>query len=139
MTDGVTPEVFEVYVGSFNSPSYGVWWDGERLVYESFLRGYKEREQSSMVPSSAQWSRFWRTMEEIDVWSWKNGQEQGERLEPAGGTRDGTHWSLTLTHDGRSVESAGDHGPAATDPDDSARFEAFAEAVSRLTGGYAFR
>lgn len=140
MTDGVTPEVLEVYIGSFSSPSYGLWWDGHQLVYESFISGYEERRQSSIVPSDAQWRKFWRTLEEIDVWSWNERYEPGERFEPAGVVRDGTHWSLTLAHAGRRVESAGDDGgPGATDLDESVRFDAFVGAVSRLTGGYAFR
>jgi hypothetical protein len=39
------PRAFEVYVGSFGGPSYGVWWDGGCLVYESFVSGYEEGRQ----------------------------------------------------------------------------------------------
>ena len=35
------PTDFEVYVGTFAGASYGVWWDGEQLIYESFGRGYQ--------------------------------------------------------------------------------------------------
>jgi hypothetical protein len=133
------PDVLEVYVGSFSSPSYGLWWDGRQLVYESFISGYEDRRQTFIAPSDAQWSRFWRTMEAIDVWSWRERYEPGARFEPAAQIRDGTHWSLSLQRGGRRVESAGDSsGPGATDLDESAQFAAFAEAVSRLTGGYAF-
>jgi hypothetical protein len=134
-----TPEVLEVYVGSFGSPSYGLWWDGKQLVYESFVSGYEDRLQTVIAPSDAQWTRFWRTMDAIEVWSWAERYEPGARFEPTAQIRDGTHWSLSLQRDGRSVQSAGDNsGPGATDLDESAPFAAFAEAVSRLTGGYAF-
>jgi hypothetical protein len=134
-----TPDELEVYIGSFASPSYGLWWDGAQLVYESFANGYGEREQVHIVPSNAQWARFWRTMEEIDVWSWSDRYEPGRRFEPEAQIRDGTHWSLSLQHAGRSVESAGDSvGPGPQDLAESAPFDAFAEAVSRLTGGYTF-
>jgi hypothetical protein len=133
------PEVLEVYVGSFRSPSYGLWWDGKQLVYESFVSGYDERLQTFIVPSEAQWGRFWRTIDAIDVWSWNERYEPGARFEPTAQIRDGTHWSLSLRRGDRSVESAGDNsGPGATDLDESAPFAAFADAVSRLTGGYAF-
>lgn len=133
------PEVLEVYIGSFSSPSYGLWWDGKQLVYESFVTGYEDRLQTFINPSGAQWRHFWKTMDEIDIWSWHQRYEPGARFEPSKLVRDGMHWSLTLRRDGRSVESAGDgSGPGATDLDDSVRFDAFAEAISRLTGGYAF-
>lgn len=135
------PDVLEVYVGSFNAPSYGLWWDadGRRLVYESFLSGYEERRQTFITPSDAQWERFWRTIDSIDVWSWRERYDPGARFEPKTQIRDGTHWSISLKHGRRSVESAGDTaGPDAADLDNSAPFAALAEAVSRLTGGHPF-
>lgn len=139
MEDRPTPDVLEVYLGSFSSPSYGLWWDGKQLVYESFVSGYEERRQVYLVPSRAQWSRFWRTMETIDVWHWNERYEPRARLEPKDLIRDGTHWSVSLQFGDRRVESAGDSsGPGSTELGGSAGFDAFAEAVSRLTGGYQF-
>jgi hypothetical protein len=137
MPDQSTPDVLEIYLGSFSSPSFGLWWDGKQLVYESFVSGYEERRQVYLAPSRAQWSRFWRTMETIDVWSWSERYESGTRLEPEELIRDGSHWSLSLQVGDRRVESGGDSsGPA--EPGESAGLDAFAEAVSRLTGGYQF-
>jgi len=139
VTERTTPDVLEVYIGSFSSPSYGLWWDGEQLVYESFVSGYEDRRQTFIAPADAQWKRFWRTLDEIDVWSWRDRYEPGKRLEPTTEIRDGTHWSLSLVYGNRRVESAGDNAaPGSTDLDESAPFAAFAAAVSRLTGGYAF-
>lgn len=139
MQDRSTPEALEVYIGSFSSPSYGLWWDGEQLVYESFVSGYSDRRQVYLVPSRAQWDRFWRTMDEIDVWDWKDRYEPGARFEPQRLLGDGARWSVTLQRGGRRIESAGDgSGPGSTDLHESVRFGTFAEAVSRLTGGYAF-
>lgn len=73
------------------------------------------------------------------MWEWAERYEPGERFEPAGVVRDGVHWSITLGHNGRSVQSSGDGaGPSARDLDDSAVFDAFTEAVSRLVGSRAF-
>jgi hypothetical protein len=139
MRHEATPQVLEVYIGSFSSPSYGLWWDGKQLVYESFVSGYEDRRQVFLSPSSAQWTRFWRTMDAIDVWSWSGRYEPTKRFDPIAQIRDGTHWSLTIHRGEQRVESAGDgSGPGAKDLHDSPRFDAFAEAVSRLTGGYAF-
>ena len=137
--DEPRPRALEVYVGSFGGASYGVWWDGSRLVYESFLTGYEERRQVVVSPSEAQWRRFWRTMERIDVWGWGSRYEPAERLEPAEQIRDGTHWSLTLSCDDRSVQSSGDsRGPGSADLDNSGPFDELTEAVSRLVGGRPF-
>lgn len=128
-----------MYIGSFGGPSYGVWWDGEQLVYESFLPGYEERQQLFLSPSTAQWHRFWRTMDRIDVWNWRSRYGPGERLEPRESTRDGMHWSLTVARNDRSVESSGDSGgPDSVDLDDSEAFTSFSRAVSRLIGGRTF-
>ena len=137
--DEQRPRAFEVYVGSFAGPSYGVWWDGGRLVYESFLSGYEERQQVAMSPSAAQWRRFWQTMDRIDIWGWSTRYEPAERFEPVEQIRDGTHWSLTLSRGHRSVQSSGDtRGPGSADLDDSGPFGELTEAVSRLVGGRSF-
>ena len=134
-----TPRAFEVYVGSFGAPAYGVWWDGQQLVYESFVAGYEERRQTMLSPSAAQWTRFWQTMDRIDVWSWNDRYEPAERYEPTGVIRDGTHWSLTLAYGDHEIESGGDSsGPGSADLDSSSDFAVFSEAVSRLIGGRAF-
>lgn len=137
--DDPRPLAFEVYVGNFGGPSYGIWWDGDRLVYESFLWGYEERRQLALSPSTAQWRRFWQTMEGIEVWSWGDRYEPGERFVPSEQVRDGTHWSLTLAYGGRQIESSGDScGPGSAELEGSGPFFDFAEAVSRLVGGRPF-
>jgi hypothetical protein len=134
-----TPTELGVYLGSFADAAYGLWWDGDYLVYESFRTGYHDREQVRIAPSEAQWRRFWHTIEELDVWRWGTRYEPGVRLEPRNEIRDGTHWSLTLAHAGQSVESSGDNsGPDAVDLDESPAFAAFLDALSRLIGGRPF-
>jgi hypothetical protein len=139
LTIPFVPEDFGVYLGSFADTSYGVWWDGEQLVYESFRTGYRDREQVRIAPSKAQWQRFWHTMDDIDVWRWRTRYEPGSRFEAREEVRDGTHWSLTLAYGGRSVESSGDSAaPDAVDLDDSSTFAAFLDALCRLIGGRRF-
>jgi hypothetical protein len=133
------PRALEVYIGNFAGPSYGVWWDGNRVVYESFLSGYEERRQIALSPSTAQWNRFWQTIDGIDVWSWGGRYEPADRREPTEHVRDGTHWSLTLARGEQRVESSGDGcGPGSAELDDSKPFSDLAEAVSRLVGGRPF-
>jgi hypothetical protein len=133
------PLSFEVYVGSFDGPSYGAWWDGRRLTYESFDPAYEHRLELRVSPSRAQWRRFWQSVAEIGVWAWAKRYEPGKRFEPSGVVRDGTHWSLTLAYSAREVQSSGDNaGPGAVDLDESRDFARFCRAVSRLLGGCEF-
>jgi hypothetical protein len=139
MASEVVPGDLEIYVGNFRGSSYGLWWDGAGLVYESFLDGYNAREQTVLTPSVASWKRFWRTLDAIDVWGWENRYEAATRYEPRDEIRDGTHWSLTVAHGDRRVESSGDSaGPDARDIDESRPFLALANAVSRLVGDLPF-
>jgi hypothetical protein len=133
------PSAFEVYVGTSRGLSYGAWWDGSRIVYESFGPDYAGWVQESVSPSQAQWRRFWRKLEEIGVWGWKERYEPGERFEPKAVVREGVHWSFTLAHEGREATSSGDDaGPGAVDLDESPAFESFLEAVARLLGDRSF-
>jgi hypothetical protein len=139
LSRGEAPTEFGVYLGSFADTAYGLWWDGEQLLYESFRAGYHDREQIRIAPSETQWRRFWHTLDELEVWRWGTRYEPGARFEPREEIRDGTHWSLTLAHAGRRVESSGDSsGPDAVDLDESSPFAAFLEALRRLIGGRPF-
>jgi hypothetical protein len=126
------PRVFETYVGGFRGQSFGAWWDGTVVVYESFGPAWADREQVIVSPSKAQWLRFWRTIDRLDIWQWERGSESGERFEPGSVIHDGTHWSLTLGHGDRLIECYG------SDLDERRAFTSFAEAVSRLLGGCEF-
>jgi hypothetical protein len=137
--DQQVPGEFEFYLGSTRDAAFGAWWDGKGMIYESFDSGYRQREQIRLTPSSAQWHRFWRTVDQLGVWQWARRYEPGTRFEPNTVIRDGTHWSLTLARGRSRVESSGDSsGPNAVDLDDSAVFTRFLEAVSRLLGGREF-
>ena len=138
MDERATPDEFEVYIGGFASLSYGLWWDGAQLVYETFGDAFSDRRQVTVSPSPAQWAKFWRTLDELDVWAWED-RYVGTREQPGATVRDGVHWSLTIRRGEQSISSAGDNsGPSAVNHDESEDFAAFTEAVSRLTGGYPF-
>jgi hypothetical protein len=124
---------------SFDRASYGAWWTGTDIVYESFDVGYRDLEQIRVTPSAAQWRRFWRVVDELAVWEWAPRYRHAERFEPSTVVRDGVHWSLTLEHAGKRVESSGEgSGPGAADLDESAIFSRFLDVLSRLLGGRAF-
>ena len=133
------PDLFEIFVGSSRSDSYGAWWDGSVVIYESFGPDFEACQQTLVTPSSTQWQRFWRSMDEVGVWSWDARYEPGEGLEPEPVVGGRAHWSLALAHAGRQAGSSGDGaGPGSLDLDESVAFTAFLEAASRLLGGRPF-
>ena len=134
-----TPAALEIYHGGFGGSSYGAWWNGEQVVYESFGESYSAIEQTHVSPSPAQWQRFWRTVDHLHIWDWAPRYEPGERFEPNGVVRDGVYWSITLEHAGRRLESSGDGaGPDSMELDESPGFLGLLDALSRLLGGRAF-
>ena len=131
--------------GGIFPPNYFVSLDGDRLIYT--VKGYDYATNKELVrtrefrPSPQQWEAFWKSMDEVDVWNWKPSYEH-KRL------ADGTHWSVELAHNGRTIRSQGrilfpgkesqsleteytdDRGPI---------FEKYLEAVRKLIGDEAFR
>jgi hypothetical protein len=139
VTHPAEPVALEAYIGSFHGRSYGVWWNGARLVYESVEPGFGQRRERVCAPSEAQWRAFWRTIDDLDVWHWESHYGAALRFEPSTIVRDGTHWSLTLERGDRRIESSGDSAaPDANDLDDSPVFTAFCAAIARLAGDRAF-
>ena len=138
-TSGHEPAAFEIYLGGYGGTSYGTWWTGNEIIYESFAPSYRGLEQTRFSPSAAQWRRFWHAIGQLTVWEWAPRYEPAERFEPQAVVRDGVHWSLTLEYAGRRVESSGDSaGPGPADLDESVIFARFLDALSRLLGGRPF-
>ncbi len=133
------PDVFEIFIGSSRRDSYGAWWDGGVVIYESFGPDFNSCEQLVLTPSRAQWERFWRSVDEIGVWQWETRYRQVARFEPDGLSGTATQWSVALAHEGRKASSSGNGaGPGSADLDESVDFAALLEAVSRLLGGRSF-
>jgi hypothetical protein len=133
------PEVFEIFIGSSRRDSYGAWWDGHVVIYESFGPDFDGCEQHLLTPSRAQWERFWRSVGQIGVWQWEPRYRQTARFQPDGLTGTATQWSLALAHCGRQTSSSGNGAaPGSSDLDESVAFAALLEAVSRLLGGESF-
>lgn len=133
------PDLLEIFVGNSRTDSYGTWWDGSILIYESFGPNFQGCEQILLAPASAQWRHFWQSVDTLGVWDWDARYEPGRRFEPDDVVRTGVHWSVELEHAGRRVSSSGDGaGPGSVDLDESVPFAVLVEAVSRLLGGRPF-
>jgi hypothetical protein len=87
------------------------------------------------VPTEAQWREFWREMERIRVWEWKNRYDPSDIGEEV---YDGGGWHLKLAYRGRAVDTAGENSgpkpgnPKATTLDDDRLDVRLSEAISRL-------
>ncbi len=127
MSDNLTPDALEAFIGGYLGMSYAVAWEAGKLVYRCYGYGYAPETEESLVPIPADWAAFWATIEQVGVWGWE------ERYEPPPGVLilDGTGWSLTLRYGGRFLRSSGTN---AFPPG----FDRFCEAMSRLVGGRQF-
>lgn len=109
----------------------GYFWvrsEGDGLVYRA-----PGEEEVRLVPTAGEWAAFWATVERLGVWAWEEAYETP-------GICDGTHWGVTLEHDGRSLESGGDNAfPGGDGPGSGRTFAGFCRAVGRLAGGREFR
>jgi len=128
--DLLPPQQFEFYYG-------GVWFgvsvqlqDGEKLVFEQLLRG---RERVLIKPSAEAWARFRRRLDQLDVWSWKEGY-------PNEAVLDGAQWGIRLRYKDRTLDVSGSNayplpgGASNNYPEPTAHFKAFLGSVQDLIG-----
>jgi hypothetical protein len=116
------PSRFQFFIGGYMGVSYEVAWNDTGLTYRKLGSGYGAAEDEvEILPSETDWERFWQSIARLGVWNWQKSYEDPHVL-------DGTHWSLELATDSRSIQANGSNAYPA-------RFEPFLRAVSRLAGG----
>ena len=144
------PTRLNIYIGGgIFPPSYSVDLRGESLVYrarELDPQTHAVRERTKVItPSAGQWRRFWRAMDDVQLWSW-----QPQYANPL--IADGTKWGLDITFVARRIASSGSNAypggsagsseaskPDTNPPGASRRFSAYRSAVEDLLGGEPFR
>jgi HEAT repeat protein len=99
-----------------------VRWDPAtaRVYYESTRFG--RREKWDRRPSDEEWRGFWKTMDELGVWRWK--EDDGRPCAPDSGS-----WRVVSKHGGKSLISGGCRGPKREE------WEGFQAALTGLRGG----
>ena len=130
--------------GAIFPPNYNVTLNGDTLTYwvQSLDPATQKPLEISQTikPSPEQWREFWKSMDEVGLWSWKPVYEDFHLM-------DGTHWSVQATHDGRSVRSRGRiYFPGQDTPDKPGEirndsgplFEKYLAAVRKLIGDRPF-
>lgn len=132
------PTKFRAHIGGFLGGDYVVELRDGALTYSA--RG-RDRGAASQVerilPTSAQWLEFRRSLDELNVWQWK-GDYANQKV------RDGTQWSIDLAYADRSLASMGSNNfPDSTGrpngkPETTESFKRYLAAVTRVLGGRAF-
>lgn len=136
-TQPSVPERFRVKIGGFFGPSYSVRLKGSDLLYTAWDNDDITAE-NRITPTLEEWQAFRQSLDAIDVWGW-------QEFYANPGVTDGTHWSLEIEWDDRTIVSFGDNnypvadGLPENDPDITPTFEEFLAAVRKLVGRLAFR
>jgi hypothetical protein len=151
------PEQLKLSVGGSSPPSYRVELRGQSLLYH--VRAFDPEEfavrevDTTVTPSAAQWLRFWKAMDAVDVWHW-----QPSYANPDAG--DGRHWGVEIAWGAKTAHSSGHSaypgGDARSDDADASEpdaspaepvsapapvgvFPTYLRAVEDLLGGARFR
>jgi hypothetical protein len=128
MENGKQPQTLKAFIGGFGGPSYGVRFEDSTLYYDAWDNG-EQHEPVEVHPTEADWEAFWRTLDEVGAWDWKEEYETE-------GVMDGTGWSLEVEYNGRVLETGGSNAyPPDGKMNVSKQFSRFLKAVSKLAGG----
>ena len=134
-------EKLTLYIGGYMGTSYSVELKRGALLYKCWADRSGEEEKHRIKPSPEAWTKFWRRLDEVGIWSWSGSYQTSRRI------LDGTGWSVEISVAGRSVEAHGCNAyppssPRAKRPrepgESGSRFNEFCEAVTELLGGHVF-
>jgi hypothetical protein len=126
------PAQLEIAIGGYTGDSYHIKWEEGKLAYTSMGYGYSGESPQWIQPSAEQWEKFQKALGRLNVWAW-------EANYPNSGGRDGTHWSVDIEWNGKSLHSSGDnHYPESESPEPGQSFRQFLQAVQALIGGLEF-
>lgn len=133
------PRKFEARIGGHLGWSFSATLTGSGLEYVEYAEEFVPMAAKILSPSPAQWHALWKTLDQLEVWRWKN-----EYINTH--VRDGTSWEFECEWDGRQIKTAGSNAfPGDPDPgkptnsqDESKRFDSFLLAISQLLGGEPF-
>jgi len=130
------PTAFAARVGGLLGTSYSVKWQNGVLNYSATKDG-KLIDSAKVIPSSAQWKKFRKTLDQLNVWKWHDHDYNTNII-------DGTQWSLEITYVDFSLKTDGSNsypeanGKPNNDPTGSKEFDKYLKAVEKLLGGKAF-
>ena len=126
------PQQLELFWGGLPGlNTCSVQWDGKSLAYEQTYRAKKTK--ADINPSDQQWQRFWKQMDEVNVWSWQKRYDNPDVM-------DGMVWHVKMGLGTNRVETYGSNaypGNTETNRSDinpSKLFMQYQAAVEELIG-----
>jgi hypothetical protein len=120
--------------GDHGGNSYEVRWDGAMAVFVHRAARNKLLAMERIAPSSVEWERFWKWMDEHGCWDWP--EVCVNKMEVV----DGTYWNLMIeTGDRRMVSGGSNAYPGSQTAEPGEEFRAFVKQIERLLGGVEFR
>jgi hypothetical protein len=128
------PSSFAFWMGGFRGPGYDIESDGVRITFDETKVGTTCALSSEIMPTARAWDRFWHRLDAINIWEWESEYSNPE-------VRDGTLWTLEISHGGRSLVTRGDNAypnPVDTEEENngpSPEFSALLTALGQLCGG----
>jgi hypothetical protein len=117
-------------IGGYNAECHEIQFHNGQLRHRTAPGAYVWTEGTTLNPEPRQWEQFWRAVNAAGVWVWAKEYFNA-------GVLDGTQWSLTMRHKGRTVRSEGSNAyPDADGPDfsPSCSFAEFLNALRQLSG-----
>ncbi len=137
ISEEIVPKVFNITYGAYrelNNFSIKIE-DGKIIPSYEFSPFHNSDKYEDIIPSKKDWIKFWKKMDNIDIWSWlKNYEPQGMAV------LDGYYWNINIEFGDKKIKSSGSNaypGDAANeivDVDMSKLFKKFLAAVKELTG-----
>lgn len=124
------PAKLHFSIGGFFGGYDEIQFHNGQLRYRPASGPCLQLEETLLNPNRRQWEEFWRAVHAAAVWTWAKEYTNNDVL-------DGTQWSLTLRHKGRSVRSCGSNaypGAEGTDFPRSCSFAKFLKALRDLSG-----
>jgi hypothetical protein len=131
------PKEFSAIIGGFLGSTYVVELRDGALHYTEKKGRDAVTSSATVIPTSAQWQEFRKTIDELNIWQW-------HAQYPNRGTMDGTQWSLKIAYADRALKTHGDNnypdanGAPSDNSDPSKSFNRYLGAIRKLIGGRSF-
>lgn len=115
--------IFTNYIGSKHEFE---WCDGV-LIRRQAASAHQSPDVKQATPSTDAWSRFWRKLDHIDVWSWSERYLNAE-------VKDGVSWELEIKRNDRALTCVG-YSAFPPSGEMSPEFQALIDALEELASG----
>ena len=117
------------WIGLLDLEHCSVTGDAHKVLYK--YSSHATRHELEVIPTREAWDKFWRTMDDVDVWEWQENYNNPNVF-------DGLAWSLKIERGQRKARSGGRNGypgfvnKEKMEPEPSLPFKEYQRAVEEL-------